>query len=123
MTGYGHILDMPKILSSPLPKAQHVLPQSARAPLDCTLLPLVEPFLPLARRQQTRTMDSPQGASMSHDHDHDSRAFARFVNLTSAPVDQARFFLEAAGGNADRAISLYYGRGVCPPPFLYCVRV
>ena len=41
--------------------------------------------------------------------DSESRAFARFTHLTNAPADQARFFLEAAGGHADRAVALYYG--------------
>ena len=49
------------------------------------------------------------GTSVAQDQNNDSRALARFVNLTNAPADQARFFLEAAGGHADRAVALYYG--------------
>ena len=34
---------------------------------------------------------------------------AHFVSLTSCPVDQAAFFLEATNGNFDQAIEMYYG--------------
>ena len=34
---------------------------------------------------------------------------AHFVSLTSCPVDQATFFLEATNGNLDQAVEMYYG--------------
>ena len=34
---------------------------------------------------------------------------AHFVSLTSCPVDQAAFFLEATNGKFDQAIEMYYG--------------
>lgn len=78
-------------------------------------------------QQPTRAVTGMDHASLSPsapDQDLDSRAYARFINLTNAPIEQAKFFLEAAGGNADRAVSLYYGMLVlrtanCAPA---CVR-
>ena len=34
---------------------------------------------------------------------------AHFVSLTSCPVEQAAFFLEATNGNFDQAVEMYYG--------------
>ena len=41
------------------------------------------------------------GASSSH--------VAHFVSLTSCPVEQAAFFLEATNGKFDEAVEMYYG--------------
>lgn len=46
---------------------------------------------------------------MATEQDTESRSVARFVGLTNAPAEQACFFLEAAGGNVERAVALYYG--------------
>lgn len=45
---------------------------------------------------------------------------ARFVSLTNCPADQAQFYLEANGGNFDRAVAMYYGalRGWCATGFV-----
>jgi hypothetical protein len=42
----------------------------------------------------------------------DDRQLARFMEATHASFDQAHFFLEAAGGNYDRALSMFLG-GCC----------
>ena len=34
---------------------------------------------------------------------------ARFIEATHCGVEQAQFFLEASGGNYDRALNLFYG--------------
>lgn len=43
----------------------------------------------------------------------DSEEVARFVAVANCPADQAHFFLQATGGNFDRALTLYFG--ACPP--------
>ena len=42
-------------------------------------------------------------------HGASSSDVAHFVSLTSCPVEQAAFFLEATNGNLDQAIEMYYG--------------
>jgi hypothetical protein len=41
--------------------------------------------------------------------DVDDRELARFMEATHASADQAQFFLEACGGNYDRALSMFQG--------------
>ena len=47
--------------------------------------------------------------------DVDDQAVARFVEVTSATPDHATFFLQACGGNFDRAVQMYQGL-----LFFYC---
>jgi len=39
----------------------------------------------------------------------DDHEVARFVEVTSATPDHATFFLQACGGNFDRAVQMYQG--------------
>jgi hypothetical protein len=41
--------------------------------------------------------------------DVDDQELARFMEATGAGPDQAQFFLEACGGNYERALSMFYG--------------
>lgn len=47
----------------------------------------------------------PEGADGASSSD-----VAHFVSLTSCPVEQAAFFLEATNGNFDQAVEMYYGK-------------
>ena len=44
------------------------------------------------------------------DVDIDDHTVARFVEVTSASPDHAMFFLQACGGNFDRAVQMYRGK-------------
>jgi hypothetical protein len=46
-------------------------------------------------------MDSPSSSTVG-----------RFVSLTGCSDDQAEFFLEAANGNFDQALEMYYGEAI-----------
>ena len=39
----------------------------------------------------------------------DEDSVARFIGVAGCRPDEARFFLEAAGGNFDRGVSMFFG--------------
>ncbi len=49
-----------------------------------------------------------ESSSSPEDGAHSSDV-AHFVALTSCPVEQAAFFLEATNGNFSQAVEMYYG--------------
>jgi hypothetical protein len=45
----------------------------------------------------------------------DDQQIARFMEATHTSFEQAQFFLEAAGGNYDRGVSMFYGGWLSMP--------
>lgn len=65
------------------------------------------------RSGQSSRCPCAHAAAISTMADADDQQLARFLEATHCTVDQAQFFLEASGGNYDRAVTMYYGKHGC----------